>query len=66
MLDIIDLTGLGAGDPARCGGSAAEIGRACRETGFFYIRNHGVPDALMSGMFALAGDFFAAPPQIKE
>ena len=51
MLDVIDLSGLGSGDPAALRRVAAELGRACRETGFFYIRNHGVADDLVSGLF---------------
>jgi isopenicillin N synthase-like dioxygenase len=66
MLDVIDLTGLGSGDPAAVRRIAAELGRACRETGFFYIRNHGVPAALMSGIFDSAAAFFAAPSAAKD
>ena len=58
MLPMIDLCGLSAGDPAALRRVAAELGRACRDTGFFYIRNHGVPDALMSGIFASSRAFF--------
>jgi isopenicillin N synthase-like dioxygenase len=66
MLDVIDLTGLAAKDPAAIRRVGAELGRACREVGFFYIRNHGVPDTLMSGMFARASEFFASPTNDKD
>ena len=66
MLDVIDLDGLGSGDPAAVRRVAAELGRACREVGFFYIRNHGVPAALLSGMFTCAAAFFAAPRAVKD
>jgi isopenicillin N synthase-like dioxygenase len=66
MLDVIDLTGLGSGDPAAVRRVAAELGRACREVGFFYISNHGVPAALMSGIFESAAAFFAAPGAAKD
>jgi isopenicillin N synthase-like dioxygenase len=66
MLDVIDLAGLGLQDPAAVRRVAAELGRACRKVGFFYIRNHGVPDALMSGMFACSEAFFAAPRAVKD
>lgn len=52
MLDVIDLAGLGSGDPAAVRRVAAELGCACREVGFFYIRNHGVPAILLSGILA--------------
>jgi isopenicillin N synthase-like dioxygenase len=66
MLDVIDLTGLKSGEPAAVRRVAAELGRACREVGFFYIRNHGVPDALLSGIFACSEAFFAAPRAVKD
>jgi isopenicillin N synthase-like dioxygenase len=66
MLDVVDLTGLGAGHPAAVRRVAAELGRACRDVGFFYIRNHGVPDALISGIFDCSQAFFAAPAALKD
>jgi isopenicillin N synthase-like dioxygenase len=65
-LDVIDVTGLGSGDLAAVRRVAAELGRACREVGFFYIRNHDVPDALMSGIFASAAAFFAESKAAKD
>lgn len=38
-----------------------EIHKACRETGFFYVANHGVPQALIDAQFACAHRFFALP-----
>jgi isopenicillin N synthase-like dioxygenase len=66
MLDVIDLGGLGSGDPTAVRRVAAELGRACRDVGFFYVRNHGVPDALLSGIFDCSKAFFAAPPAEKD
>ena len=66
MLDVIDLSGLGSDDPTALRRIAAELGRACRETGFFYIRNHGVADSLTSGIFNAAQTFFAEPAAAKQ
>jgi isopenicillin N synthase-like dioxygenase len=66
MLDVIDLTGLDTQDPIAIRRIGAELGRACREVGFFYISNHGVPNALMSDMFARASEFFASPVSDKN
>ena len=41
--------------------SAAEIGAACRDTGFFYVNNHGVPQALVDAQFDWTRRFFALP-----
>jgi isopenicillin N synthase-like dioxygenase len=38
---------------------AAEIGRACRESGFFYIVGHGVDPGLQSRLQDLSREFFA-------
>ena len=66
VLDIIDVGGLRTGDPAAVARAAAQLGRACRDTGFFYVRNHGIPDGLMSGIFASAQAFFAQPAAAKD
>jgi isopenicillin N synthase-like dioxygenase len=64
--DIIDVGGLSSGDPAAVKRVSAELGRACRDTGFFYVSNHGVPAALMSGIFESARALFAQPPASKD
>ena len=42
------------------------IDEACRSCGFFYVRNHGVPEELVSGVRALSREFFANPRAEKE
>jgi len=66
MLDVIDLSGLGSRDPATVRRVAAELGQACRDVGFFYVRHHGVSDALLSGIFRCSEALFAAPRAAKE
>ncbi len=44
---------------------AAEIDRACRNIGFFYVVNHGVPRALVEAAFAQAKRFFQLPSAEK-
>lgn len=45
--------------------AAAQIGRAARETGFFLLAHHGVPEALIEDVFAQAAGFFALPDAAK-
>ena len=44
---------------------AQEIYDACCRVGFFYIRNHGVPDKTVENMFDAAREFFALPEAAK-
>ena len=64
-LPVIDLTPLAGGD-ARLNAVAAEIGAACRDVGFFYVVNHGVPRALMEEAFAQSRRLFALPFAEKQ
>ncbi len=44
---------------------ADEIGRACRDVGFLYVRNHGVEARLVESVFADAKRFFDLPLDAK-
>jgi isopenicillin N synthase-like dioxygenase len=46
-------------------GIAAAIHRACRETGFFYISNHGIAQDLIDAQFEAAHAFFDLPLDVK-
>jgi isopenicillin N synthase-like dioxygenase len=59
-IPVIDLSRLGAD-----GAVIAEIGRACREIGFFYVAQHGVSEALVADMFRVSAAFFALPEAVK-
>jgi len=63
-IPVIDLA------PAAAGGAglaavAAEVRRAAVEVGFFYVRRHGIPDAVIDGAFAASREFFALPLERK-
>jgi isopenicillin N synthase-like dioxygenase len=63
-VSVIDISSLvhGADDRHR---SAGEIGRACRDCGFFYIVGHGVDVDLCRRLEQLSRQFFASPQSIK-
>jgi isopenicillin N synthase-like dioxygenase len=44
---------------------AAEIRDACTRVGFFYIKNHGIPQELVDGVFQQAEQFFSLPFEQK-
>ncbi|WP_426756183.1 isopenicillin N synthase family dioxygenase [Myxococcus sp. Y35] len=45
---------------------AREIEQACRDTGFFYVTGHGVPDEVLARMERESRRFFALPQAVKE
>src|SRR5882672_686343 len=55
---IIDVSDLVAGAPGHWAG-AAQLGQACRESGFFYIVGHGVDEGLQARLRDLSREFFA-------
>lgn len=57
IIDIQPLVAGGAGQAA----VAAQIGQACRESGFFYIVGHGVDASLQQRLEQLSRQFFAQP-----
>jgi isopenicillin N synthase-like dioxygenase len=60
MVDIDPLLSGGDAQPV-----AEEIGRACRESGFFYIVGHGVASDLQQRLERLSREFFAQPLDAK-
>jgi isopenicillin N synthase-like dioxygenase len=43
----------------------ADLGRAARDVGFFYLVGHGIPVSLQRGIMAAARQFFALPEREK-
>jgi len=44
---------------------AAQLARACRNTGFFYVTNHGVPAEVEAAVEAASREFFTLPVEEK-
>jgi isopenicillin N synthase-like dioxygenase len=63
---VIDIGALRSHDPAALRALAQAIGVAARETGFFSIVNHGVPERLVADVFVAAHAFFALPLAVKS
>ena len=58
-LPVIDVAGLSSREPADRAAVGEALRAACLDKGFFYIENHGVPDALIDDARAQAQAFFA-------
>ncbi|MEM6386539.1 MAG: 2-oxoglutarate and iron-dependent oxygenase domain-containing protein [Pseudomonadota bacterium] len=46
-------------------GFVADLSRACRDTGFFLVTGHGVPQHLIDETLDAADQFFALPTEVK-
>ncbi|MEV3984718.1 2-oxoglutarate and iron-dependent oxygenase domain-containing protein [Nonomuraea sp. NPDC049758] len=64
VIDISPLLGDTPGGDRQAVGAA--IGAACRDSGFFYVRGHGVPQDLLDRLDAAARRFFALPEEVKD
>ena len=62
---IIDISGLRAPDSSERERVAAELGRAAREVGFFYVSGAGLDQELFDRMLAATKEFFALPLEEK-
>ncbi|KAJ7776815.1 hypothetical protein DFH07DRAFT_797909 [Mycena maculata] len=64
-IPIIDLSDISSTDPAVRRGLVSEIKHACTEVGFFYVKNHGIPEEIIQGTLALMCKFFDLPLEAK-
>ncbi|KAG0050970.1 hypothetical protein BGZ83_004263 [Gryganskiella cystojenkinii] len=60
-IPVIDFS-LFRSDPAECG---RQILVASQKMGFFYLKNHGVPQSLIDEMFETSAMFFQQPVKVK-
>jgi isopenicillin N synthase-like dioxygenase len=65
MIPVIDLGPYLAGRLHASATTAAELGRALQDVGFFVIVNHGLPQTLIEDTFAEARRFHAQPMDVK-
>jgi isopenicillin N synthase-like dioxygenase len=61
----VDVAGLYSDDPGRHRQAAAALGKAARETGFFYLIGHRVPEPVILRLLAQAERFFSLPTEVK-
>lgn len=65
-IPVIDLEGSFSDNPEDRKAVAWDVHKACRDTGFFYVKNHRVPREAMEGQIEIARDFFALPLEEKR
>ncbi len=65
-LPLIDIAPYLSGGAPGKGSVAGAVDAACRETGFFTVAGHGVPEPLVAETRAVAAAFFALPEAEKR
>jgi isopenicillin N synthase-like dioxygenase len=65
-IPVIDMAPLSGGDHAAIAAVARALLDAAQRVGFFYVRNHGVPQPLVERVYALSRRFFALPAETKQ
>ncbi|KAJ7660451.1 hypothetical protein B0H17DRAFT_1095410 [Mycena rosella] len=60
-IPVIDLASIGSTNPVVRRALVNEIKRACTDVGFFYVKNHGIPDPVIGRALALMRRFFDLP-----
>lgn len=65
-IPVIDIGRLAGGDAAGLAAVAGEMLAAAESSGFFYVRNHGIDQALIDEVFALSQAFYARADEDKK
>jgi len=65
VIPVVDLGPYLAARPGASAATAAELGRALQDVGFFVVVNHGVSQTLIDDTFAEARRFHAQPADAK-
>ena len=65
-IPVIDFAPAFRGEPGGLEAVAAQVRRASEEVGFFYLKGHGVPDAVVDEAFAASREFHAMPMEAKR
>ncbi|KAA2313913.1 isopenicillin N synthase family oxygenase [Pseudooceanicola sediminis] len=61
---VLDLTPLTTGGDITA--LAEALDAACRNTGFFYVKNHGVPEFTLNAVFGATRRYFALPQEVRD
>lgn len=64
-IPVIDVAPLAAGRSEDVQAVGAQMREAAERSGFFYVRNHGIPERLIRDTDAMARRFFALPQEKK-
>ncbi len=64
-IPVVDLKDFTGGDPERKAAFVQQLGKAYEDVGFVAVKNHGIPDILISHLYEYVQQFFSLPLQQK-
>src|SRR3954454_7778409 len=64
-IPVVDLSDFLSGDSATKSAFVQELGKAYEDVGFVAVKNHGVPDELISRIYDYVQQFFSLPLEKK-
>jgi isopenicillin N synthase-like dioxygenase len=65
MIPVVDLAGF-SGDSKQKAAFVDQLGKAYEDVGFVAVKNHGIPDKTIEGLYSNARDFFSLPQAVKN
>ncbi|KAJ7109085.1 hypothetical protein C8R43DRAFT_1043317 [Mycena crocata] len=65
QIPVIDFSDAASKDHAKRRALADRIRDACINVGFFYVKNHPIPEETIAAAISAAGEFFALPTSVK-
>lgn len=64
-IPVVDLSEFLSGDPEKKAGFIQQLGNAYETVGFVAVKNHGIPDTLISKQYQYVQEFFSLPLEKK-
>jgi isopenicillin N synthase-like dioxygenase len=65
MIPVVDLAGF-SGDSKQKATFVDQLGKAYEDVGFVAVKNHGIPDKTIEGLYSNAKEFFSLPQAVKN
>lgn len=65
-IPVVNLADFLSGDPQLKQQFVEQLGKAYEETGFVAVKNHGIPDDLITDMYRQVQQFFSLPTEKKK
>jgi len=65
-IPVVDLAEFTSGNALQKAAFVSALGKAYEEVGFVAVKNHGIPDATVKGLYTQTQAFFSQPQDVKR